>query len=91
MKKPLIAIFLISSIFSCSKNPEAKINEIQGFETVDSVWCNPPGTPHSLQTDYLWHGKTHSGFTISRRNSEIRIGDTVWIVNRSNAASNNRL
>lgn len=65
--------------------------EITGFEIIDSVWCNPPGYPHSLQTDYIWYGKTPSGRVINRRNSKIEIGDTVWVLTRSSDTSDNRL
>lgn len=91
MKKISLSFLAIAYFSSCSENKGSGLDQIQGFDIIDSVWCTPPGFPHTLQTDYVWYGKTLSGKIVNKRNSEIKIGDTVWIISKSSDTSHNRL
>jgi hypothetical protein len=83
MKKLKLITFIIvvSSICSCTERDESEL-EFR-YEKIDSVWSYSPGTPHTLQTDFIYYGKTKSGIITAKRNSILEIGDSVKILYKS--------
>jgi hypothetical protein len=82
MKKlKLIILAIVSAICSCTKIDDSGL-EFR-YEKIDSVWSYSPGTPHTLQTDYIYYGKTKSGIVVAKRNSIMKKGDSVKILYKS--------
>lgn len=88
MKKLLLAIPII--ILSCNNNYEEMGFEFDRYEIIDSAWSYQPGRRNTLETDYIYFGKTQSGIVICRKNIRIDKGDTIKVMKRSDDASHYR-
>lgn len=75
--KKIIPFIII--LISCVDRPEYVL---EGYEIIDSVRIVNPGEPYPFQPDRIYYGFTPQGTMISRRNHEIKIGDSVAIAKR---------
>jgi len=74
----LVMIFGVIQIIKVENNKpiETKIT----YSVIDSVWTKKPGEINTMQTDFLYFGRTEDGIIHSSIGTEFHVGDSIQYI-----------